>query len=168
MIRRLASSWGLVLTTLLIIIAVSGIIIWIKSESSSALEITLIPPEEIQGNIYVSGGVNNPGIYPFQNGDTIATIIRAAGGMTDNSSMQIINLYVSNNTEAALPQRVDINRAEAWLLAALPGIGEVRAQDIIDYRQANGLFRAPAELADVPGIGTVTYEKIKDLITVTD
>ena len=60
------------------------------------------------------------------------------------------------------------NRAGAWLLAVLPGIGEVRAQAIVDYRLKNGPFLSIRELTRVEGIGTATYEDIKDLITVTD
>ena len=66
------------------------------------------------------------------------------------------------------PQKVDINRAEAWLLEALPGIGEVRAQAIIDYRQQNGGFSHISEITRVEGIGQSLYEQIKDFITVGD
>jgi competence protein ComEA len=38
------------------------------------------------------------------------------------------------------PQQVDINRADSWLLAALPGIGEAKAQAIINYRALHGPF----------------------------
>lgn len=64
------------------------------------------------------------------------------------------------------PQRVDINRAEPWLLEALPGIGPRLAEAIVSYRQEKGPFRSPQELQRVPGIGVETYEKLKDLITV--
>jgi len=50
----------------------------------------------------------------------------------------------------------------------LPGIGEVRAQAIIDYRRQNGPFHNISELTKVEGIGTATYEQIKQLITVAD
>ncbi len=66
------------------------------------------------------------------------------------------------------PQKIDINRAEAWLLQALPGIGETRAQAIIDYRRQNGPFQSINELTKVSGIGAATLDSIKDLITVTD
>ena len=67
-----------------------------------------------------------------------------------------------------MPQKVDINRAETWLLAALPGIGEARAQAIIDYRQRYGPFRDINELLKVPGIGDTIFEGIKRLITVKE
>jgi comEA protein len=66
------------------------------------------------------------------------------------------------------PQRIDINRAEAWLLEALPGIGPSKAQAIIDYRQQNGGFGHIAEITEVPGIGQSIYDDIKDKITVGD
>jgi comEA protein len=66
------------------------------------------------------------------------------------------------------PQKIDINRAEAWLLEALPGIGPAKAQAIIDYRQQNGGFGHIAEITEVPGIGQDTYESLRDLITVGD
>jgi comEA protein len=66
------------------------------------------------------------------------------------------------------PQKIDINRAEAWLLEALPGIGESKAQAIIAYRQQNGGFHSITEITRVEGIGPAIYEEIKDLITVGD
>lgn len=66
------------------------------------------------------------------------------------------------------PQKVDLNRAEAWLLQALPGIGESRAQAIIKYRQEKGPFRQTSDLMKVEGIGPATYEPIKHLITVAE
>ena len=70
--------------------------------------------------------------------------------------------------EEIQPQRININRAEAWLLEALPGIGETRAQAIIDFRNQNGVFHNINELLKVKGIGVTTYEQIKHLITVAD
>ncbi len=66
------------------------------------------------------------------------------------------------------PQKVDVNRAEAWLLAALPGIGEGRAKAIVDYRQKHGPYRDINELLKVPGIGDTIFEGIRQLITVNE
>jgi comEA protein len=65
------------------------------------------------------------------------------------------------------PQLIDINRAEAWPLAALPGIGNTYANNIVAYRQLNGPFRTVSDLLKVKGIGQTTLDKIKDLITVS-
>jgi len=79
-----------------------------------------------------------------------------------------IKLLIPQPGEENEVQKIDINRAPAWLLEALPGIGEVKAQAIIDYRQQNGLFNNINELLKVRGIGQTTLDNIKDLITVAD
>jgi competence protein ComEA len=101
-------------------------------------------------------------------GDTIDDLLQAAGGATSAADPDGIELHIPFAGEAAAPQKVDLNRAGGWLLQALPGIGETRARAIIDYRQQNGGFRYIGEITDVEGIGTATYEKIKELITVSD
>lgn len=62
-------------------------------------------------------------------------------------------------------ERVDINRAGLEELIALPGIGEVRAQAILDDRAANGPYRYPENLIRVKGIGEGTLNGILDQIT---
>lgn len=60
---------------------------------------------------------------------------------------------------------LDLNTASKEGLEALPGIGPVRAQAIIDHREQNGPFTSVTGIMDVAGIGMVTYEKIQDLVT---
>ena len=117
---------------------------------------------------YIGGAVTIPGIYPLKAGDTLESLIQAAGGLTSGADLERLKLYIPQVGEDGSPQRIDINRAETWLLEALPGIGPVKAQAIIDYRRQNGPFSSTNELIRVEGIGTATYEKFKDLITVTD
>ena len=62
--------------------------------------------------------------------------------------------------------RLDLNTATAEELQTLPGIGEVIAQRIIDYRDLCGRFLDPEQLLEVDGIGEAKYEKIRDLVTV--
>ena len=61
---------------------------------------------------------------------------------------------------------IDLNTAPLSSLVALPGIGNVRAQSIIDYREQNGPFKSISDVTRVPGIGKTTYENIQDLVTV--
>lgn len=66
----------------------------------------------------------------------------------------------------AADDRLDLNTATAAELQELPGIGEVIAQRIIDYRDLCGHFLDPEQLMEVDGIGEAKYEKIRDLVTV--
>jgi len=59
---------------------------------------------------------------------------------------------------------ININTATEEELMTLPDIGDVRAKDIIDYRNKNGGFKKREEIMNVKGIGEGIYEKIKDLI----
>jgi len=61
---------------------------------------------------------------------------------------------------------IDINLAGKDALMALPGIGEVLAQRILNYREANGSFTAVEQLLNVEGIGKQRLEDIWDLITI--
>lgn len=160
--------WTLVIVILIVIIIIGSIIAWSKYSPGQPLEINISPKQEIQGQIYVSGAINVPGIYTFSARDNLEDIIQTAGGATGNADLNGLKLYIPSEGEIQEPQRVDINRAEVWLLESLPGIGETLAKRIVDYRQQNGLFHNTSELLEVAGIGTTTYENIKDLITVTD
>jgi len=118
--------------------------------------------------IYIGGGVCNPGYYPLKEGDTIDDLIRAAGGLAEGADIDNIELLIAQPVEADGEQRININTAGAWLLEALPGIGEVKAQTIIEYRQQNGFFKNINELLKVDGIGQGTLDNIKNLITIAD
>lgn len=140
MMGRFINGWTLIVILLVVIIAAGSIVIWSGYSRSQAIEISVVPDRELQGEIYVGGGVNNPGFYPLKDGDSIEGVIRAAGETNDSADLSRIELYVPVVGEGQQPQKVNINRADVWLLEALPGIGEVRAQAIIDYRQQNGQF----------------------------
>ena len=60
---------------------------------------------------------------------------------------------------------VDINTADEALLQTLPGIGPALAERIVAYREENGGFHHLYELTNVKGIGSSTYEGLRDLIT---
>ena len=62
--------------------------------------------------------------------------------------------------------RLDLNRATANELEALPGVGEVLAQAILSYRAEHGAFGSVDELDAVPGVGDATLEKLRPLVTV--
>lgn len=160
--------WALIIILLIAVIVIGGIVAWSRYSPPHPIEISLPPSPQFQGEIYIGGAVNNPGLYPLKPGDSIEALIQAAGGITDNADLTRLKLYIPTIGEKEEPQKIDINRAEAWLLNALPGIGEGRAQAIIDYRQQHGAFHNITEITKVEGIGPATYEQIKNLITVAD
>ncbi len=137
--------------------------------SSQANEITITTiTTSFSGNIYIGGAVNNPGLYPFGMEDSLGDLLSAAGGLQSGADVSQISLSIPDLSSASLPQRIDINRAEAWLLAALPGIGDTRASYIVAYREQNGHFRTISDLLKVEGFGQSTLDKIKDFVTISE
>ncbi|MBD3367287.1 MAG: hypothetical protein GF405_03795 [Candidatus Eisenbacteria bacterium] len=63
---------------------------------------------------------------------------------------------------------IELNAAEPELLEELPGIGPVRAREIVRLREERGGFRSVDDLIDVRGIGPVTLERVRPHVVVTD
>jgi len=165
---KLNKFWTPVIIFLIAIISIGGIVVWARYSSSQPIEISMPPTQGLTGEIYLGGATGSPGFYPLKAGDSIETLIQAAGGATSSADLTQLKLYIPEAGETEKPQKVDLNRAELWLLEALPGIGETRAQAIIDHRYQNGPFHNINELTKVDGIGITTYERIKHLIMVAD
>jgi len=160
----------LLITVFLLIAAIAGgIMLGLQRSGNQPVEIVLSqtePPEQ-SGQLYIGGAVANPGIYPWQEDDTLQALLSAAG-VEPGADLSRIGIHIPREGEEQFPQKIDINRAGSWLLDALPGIGEVLAQRIVDYRSQNGPFRTIEDLLKVSGIGSATFENIKDYITVAD
>ena len=157
-------------TVFLAIAAIAGgIMLAVQHSRNQPVEIVLSQPEPPAqgGELYIDGAVANPGIYPLKEGDTLQTLLSDAAVEPD-ADLSHIELYIPREGEDQSPQKIDINRAEPWLLEALPGIGEVLAQRIVDYRSENGPFRRIEDLLQVSGVGEATFENIKDFIAVSD
>ena len=68
--HKLINYWTLTIIILVAIIATGSIITWSSYSRSQLIEISIAPGQELKGNIYIGGGVNNPGFYPLKAGDS--------------------------------------------------------------------------------------------------
>ena len=170
MANKVNKYWTLITILLIAIIAIGGIVACSRYSPGQPVEISIPPGQQGQGEIYIGGAVTSPGFYSLTAGDSVEALIQAAGGTTSSTNLTGLKLkfYIFEMGEEQEPQKINLNRAEVWLLKALPGIGETKAQAIIAYREQNGPFHNIKQLTKVKGIGVAIYEKIKHLITVAD
>lgn len=91
---------------------------------------------------------------------TTTTKIPNNAAIPDNSNTS------SDTSSATLNLKINLNTASKEELTKLSGIGEAKAQDIIDYRNTNGSFKTIEEIKNISGIGDALFAKIKDNISV--
>ncbi|MBX3348945.1 MAG: ComEA family DNA-binding protein [Nitrospira sp.] len=77
---------------------------------------------------------------------------------------RVVSVKVGRLHNGAL---LDLNRATADELEALPGIGAVLAQRVVAFRESAGRFRTVDDLRGVKGIGAKKFDRLKSLITVS-
>jgi competence protein ComEA len=135
----------------------------------------------------VAGWVRRPGVYQFPEGARIVDAIEAAGGARPGAALELLNLAapLADGTQVLVVRAgapppppasgataapgapgapgalVNVNTAGATELEALPGIGEVIAQRVVDHRTANGPFASVEELLEVSGIGEAILGSIR-------
>jgi len=143
------------------------------------------PPSPAVLVVDVAGAVRRPGLYRLRAGARIADALARAGGATARADTALVNLAapLADGEQVLVPARVpgaggatagggpaapggplDLNAATAAQLDALPGIGPVTAQKIVDYRQAHGPFRSVDDLAAIPGIGPAKIDDLRGLV----
>lgn len=127
----------------------------------------------------IKGAVEFPGIYSVNEDALLIDVVKLAGGLLDIADVKNINFVtpVFNNQMIVIPTittsndqekedfLVNINTSNITELSILPGIGEVKAQSIIDYRNTNGRFTSIEQLRNVSGISESIYNKIKTMVT---
>ena len=91
---------------------------------------------------------------------TTTTEIPNNATIPDNSNTS------SDTSSATTNLKINLNTASKEELTKLSGIGEAKAQDIIDYRNTNGSFKTIEEIKNISGIGDALFAKIKDNITI--
>jgi competence protein ComEA len=142
------------------------------------------PPARVV--VHVVGAVHRPGLYRLAQGDRVADAVTRAGGATRKADLSLVNLaaLVSDGEQIAVPRRgaaaagagaggaagsvptgpVHLNSATIEQLDALPGVGPVTAQKIVDYRQKHGAFSSVDELDAISGIGPARLDQLRDLV----
>lgn len=79
-----------------------------------------------------------------------------------------VSLVFSSGVLAQDMAPINVNTADAELLAELPGIGPSRAEAIIEERETNGAFENADDLTRVSGIGSATVDRMRDQVTFED
>jgi comE operon protein 1 len=135
----------------------------------------------------IKGAVKNPGVYQMKVGDRVKDAIDAAGGLTEEADSQKVNLAKrledqmaivvpkvgeeaeeipagETRKEATKEGKVNINTATVEELKTLKGVGEKKAEAIIEYRKKNGSFQTKEDLMKVRGIGKKLFESFQERI----
>jgi competence protein ComEA len=142
------------------------------------------PPATARLVVDVAGAVRRPGLYQLAEGSRVADAVARAGGATRRAQLELVNLAarISDGEQIVVPRRglggavaasgsgtassgpVHLNGATLEQLDALPGVGPVTAQKILDYRQQHGSFGSVDELDAIPGIGPARLEQLRGLV----
>ena len=146
-----------------------------KIEESSIYE----SASEVAIQVHICGEVYFPGVYTLHSGSRIYEVVKMAGGFTKEADTNAVNLakelfdgaqiYIPSIEESQSDdtELVNINQADEDMLCTIPGIGSVRAKQIIEYRETYGSFKTIEDIMNVSGIKEGTFEKIAPYITVS-
>ena len=165
------------------------------SAESETEEEGAVPQEEQEPAetvyVYVCGAVNAPGVYELKKDARVFEAITLAGGMTAEAAPEAVSqartvadgeqIYFPTVREvqmqgsgvedivtgnADVSGKVNINTAGKEELMTLTGIGEAKAQSILDYREEHGKFGSIEDLMLIEGIKEGVFNKIKEDITI--
>ena len=135
--------------------------------------------------VHVAGAVRRPGLYELAEGSRVSDAVARAGGATAKADTAAVNLAapLADGIQVLIPsrvagaagaaagsdgapgRRVSLSSATFADLDALPGIGPVTAQKILDYRAQHGGFSSVDDLDAISGIGPARIEQLRDLVT---
>lgn len=145
--------------------------------------------------VHICGEVQTPGVYELACDSRICDVLLLAGGFTADADTEAVNMAagIEDGMQIVIPtetdrtqemtgnsldrtgetaagktesQPVNINTADKETLMSLPGIGAGKAEAVIAYREAGGVFKDIKDIMLVDGIKEGVYAKIKDKICV--
>ena len=155
-----------------------------SSTTPSVEEEEAVAPTSVM--VDIKGAVKKPGVYELPIEDRVQNAIQRAGGLQEDADIEQINLaervydemviYIPFIHEQLEPLseisggnphgKIRVNLATAEELTTLPGIGESKAEAIIEFREKNGKFTKLEDLTQVSGIGEKTVERLAEFILV--
>lgn len=163
---------------------------WLVVRRPEGQPIQLLTPTPRTVTVYVTGAVLKPGVYSLPWGSRVQDALDLAGGPAPNADLGALNLarrledgealrVPSQMPDEAAPPaetspssktpgllRVNLNTATVQELEALPGVGPVLAQRIVEYRETHGPFARVDDLIQVSGIGPALLEKLRPYVYV--
>ena len=190
------NTWKAVVLGIALGLLLSGAILLIALPPRGQPLVLSTPSNSSTITVYITGAVNNPGVYTIPRISRVVDGIQSAGGFSPLADKNAVNLAAAledgvtiiipsvgegsgteSKTEAkkTAPQPtptviypININTASQSLIEELPGIGPTKAQAIVSYRQEHGPFQKIEDILNVPGIGDGLLSQIKGLIAIID
>lgn len=152
-----------------------------QATTESLEQESIIEEVSTQIPVYVCGAVKNAGVYYLPLGSLVEEAVQFAGGFAEEADATRINLAkeIVAHEQIVVPYigqegiigessngLININTATLQELCTLPGIGEIKAGQIIAYRESHGAFTQTEALKNVSGIGEKIYAALEEYITI--
>lgn len=158
--------------------------------SSGGSDSTVASSQSMTMYVDIKGAVKNPGLKKVTGDMRVIDAVQLAGGFASNADQKQVNLaqrltdqqvvFIPKHGETAPPvatggggagasseaPQVNLNSADLEQLQQLDGVGEKKAQKIIDYRTAKGQFKTIEDIKNVSGFGDKTFERLKPQLAV--
>lgn len=128
--------------------------------------------------VFVSGAVENPGLYRLRRGDRVYDAIAAAGGLSADADTtrlpnmagrlkdgEQVKVAFAKTTSGTVVTRTNLNTATLEELEVVPGFTPVFAAEVIDYRTNFGGFQNTRELVDILGMSEADYTIVRRYLT---
>jgi competence protein ComEA len=188
---RFTRRQGLVTLAVLVALLLVGGRLLLRSppaQVAPAPAATVPAPRPVEPRVVVDvvGAVRRPGLYRLAQSARVADAVARAGGATAKADLEQVNLAapLADGEQVVVPRKVaggpgaaaagtgssgssgpvQLSTATLDQLDALPGIGPVTAQKILDYRAKHGAFRSVEELDAIPGIGPARIDQLRGLV----